>query len=329
MKTLYIVMVIILIFCSACSESVQPEPDNDADQSISKEDVPPSLSPPLSPSPTPSPDPSPTPTPTPFSPRIYADTDRIKLNNNPLIDFLLMSADDVKRELGSDVSESDGLYAKILEYQDIEFYFQNYSYSDVQGFVVTGIRIYDISLLSANEKMLDTDREGIISAIGVHPSWEGNPYNRDEYVMEYMLVGESDIALFIVYFDDPEDIATMATIHFYDDGRAPLATPWWIPRETLSVQLADTILNTSEWVHVVIIWTDGTEATVFERCDYDEKWVMSSDFRSYVDVEPSFRKDGTTLVLSLPAASQPYRFHDDFTGSFGDESFSWYAYIES
>jgi len=250
----------------------------------------------------------------------------VQLGSILLIHHLLSSANDVRREFGIAASDTEGLYARQISYGGIVFYMQPYYYGRITEQVVTGIRIHDPGLLSVSDITLNTSRNGIVAALGEEPAWEGVPLQSDRYLMQYMICGDPAPMVLSFHFDDPSRAAVMATIHFYDDGRTPMPAPWWLPGEPISVFLGDTIISTNEFVFLSINWANGTR-TMFSRWDDSDEWTMYSRDGSTSSVDPSFWMEGSTLVISFPTTSRLYYLYEDYTGRFGDETFSWYAYI--
>lgn len=96
-----------------------------------------------------------------------------------------------------------------------------------------------------------------------------------------------------------------------------------VPSDAISEKtIHDTVLNTTNWVRIDILWANGRK-TVFERDRDSSVWTMQSRDGNYRMVEPDFSYQNGTLSFGFPTTANRYYLNSDGTGMFAKETLTW------
>ena len=76
-------------------------------------------------------------------------------------------------------------------------------------------------------------------------------------------------------------------------------------------------------VGLYINWENGTQTLFFN--DYFDGWYMFSRMGGdAIPVSPNFSLSDYAIEISFPTTSSAYYLYDNYTGFFGDETFTWF-----
>jgi hypothetical protein len=85
--------------------------------------------------------------------------------------------------------------------------------------------------------------------------------------------------------------------------------------------LYNAVISNAVWIELFIHWEDG-RVTIFTR-NPEREWIMTSRDGGDSVVLPTFSPDRGTVEIRFPTTQRVYYLYNDFTGVFGNESFTW------